>query len=470
MKKNGHQPAPKKGYRYAPETRLIWGESVTPKWDYSHHVIPPMSSSSMFRLDSTKRGARGFVEFAHHVGDFRVESKAPVYIYDRLGEPNKDLLEENLATAEQGQCAVTFSTGMAAISALCGILLGSGGEIVAHKMLYGCTYSLFKNWLPRYRISVKWVDFTDKKALDRAITPHTRLLYFESPVNPTLELIDLGSIVEIAAKHNRHRNPEHRLFTAVDNTFATPFCQRPIEHGIDFVVESLTKGICGFGTDMGGVVVGPDWSYDQLLMYRKDFGGVLAAKSAWPLLVFGLPSLAVRVRQQMQSALVVAEALERDRRVSMVSYPGLDSFPQRILAHTQMQDYDGKFAPGTILYFIPKGNTPAERHRKAELLVDYVAEHSYAMTLAVSLGSIRTLIEHPGSMTHSSIPPEEQMKRGIDPGGVRIAIGLEQPEDIINDLQEALDAMESAGRKNGFHAVRNGHKRKAASKRPAMTA
>jgi cystathionine beta-lyase/cystathionine gamma-synthase len=336
-------------------------------------------------------------------------------------------------------------------------------------MLYGCTYSLFKNWLPRYRISVKWVDFTDKKALDAAITPHTRLLYFESPVNPTLELIDLASIVEVATRHNRHRNPEHRLFTAVDNTFATPFCQRPIEHGIDFVVESLTKGICGFGTDMGGVVVGPEWSYDQLLMYRKDFGGVLAAKSAWPLLVYGLPSLAVRVRQQMQSALVVAEALERDKRVSMVSYPGLDSFPQRILAHTQMQDYDGKFAPGTILYFIPKGNTPAERHRKAELLVDYVAEHSYAMTLAVSLGSIRTLIEHPGSMTHSSIPPEEQMKRGIDPGGIRIAIGLEQSEDIINDLQEALDAMESAVRKNGFHA-RNGHKRKAVTRRPAMTA
>ena len=464
MKKNGKLPKPRKAYRYAPETRLIWGKSFTPKWDYAHHVVPPLSSSSAFRLDSTKRGARGFVEFAHHAGDFRVESKAPVYIYDRLGEPNKDMLEENLAIAEQGECAVTFTTGMAAVSALCGILLGSGGEVVAHRMLYGCTYSLFKNWLPRYRINVKWVDFNDPKELDQSISPQTRLLYFESPVNPTMDLIDLAAVVETARRHNRHRTPEHRLFTAVDNTFATPFCQRPIEHGIDFVVESLTKGICGFGTDMGGVVVGPRWSEDALLLYRKDFGGVLASKSAWPILVYGLPSLAVRFKQQMQNARTVAEALERDKRISYVSYPGLDSFPQRILAQTQMQDYSGGFAPGTMIYFIPKGATPIERHRKAESFVDYVAEHSYSMTLAVSLGNIRTLIEHPGSMTHSSIPQDEQLKRGMDPGGIRLSVGLEQPEDIISDLQDALDHMEHLPRKKVFRVSRNGHERKQAAK------
>lgn len=429
------------GTKYAPETRLIWGKSYTPSWDYSHHVIPPLSSSSTFRLSSTKRGAQGFVEFAHHVADFVVHSKAPIYIYDRLGEPNKDLLEENLAIAEQGECAVTFATGMGAISALCGILLGSGSEIVAHKMLYGCTYSLFKNWLPRYKINVKWVDFNDCAALDHAITANTRLLYFETPVNPTMDLIDISKVVELAKKHNKHRKNLHRIFTAVDNTFATPFCQRPGELGVDFVVESLTKGLCGFGTDMGGVVVGPKWSYDHLLLYRKDFGGVLASKSAWPILVYGLPSLAVRFRQQMATAQHVAEFLERDKRIGSVAYPGLDSFPQRLLAHTQMHDYDGKFAPGTILYLIPKGNTPTERHRKAELLVDYIANNSYTMTLAVSLGNIRTLIEHPGSMTHAAIPPEEQMKRGVDPGGIRLSVGLEKPEDIIDDLSAALQHM-----------------------------
>lgn len=440
MKKSSQSKKPQsRTAPYAPETRLIWGKSFTPKWDYSHHVIPPLSASSTFRMSSTKRGAQGFVEFAHHVGDFHVESKAPIYIYDRLGEPNKEMLEESMTIAEQGERAITFATGMGAVSALCGILLGSGSEIIAHKMLYGCTYSLFKNWLPRYRINVKWVDFNDARALDRAIGPHTKLLYFETPINPTMELVDIRKVVQVARRHNIRRKKEHRIYTAVDNTFATPFCQRPIELGIDFVVESLTKGLCGFGTDMGGVIVGPDWSYDQLLMYRKDFGGVLGAKSAWPILVYGLPSLAVRFRQQMETAQKVAAFLERDKRIGLVSYPGLDSFNQRILAHQQMQDYEGHFAPGTLLYFIPKGKTPAERHRKADTVANYIAKNSYTMTLAVSLGNIRTLIEHPASMTHSAIPPEEQLKRGVDPGGIRLSIGLEKAEDIVRDLRMALD-------------------------------
>ncbi len=440
-KKPASKARSKQKISYAAETRLIWGKSFTPKWDYSHHVIPPISASSTFRLSTTKRGAKGFIEFAHTAGDFTVRSKAPIYIYDRLGEPNKDLLEENLAVAEQGECAVTFSTGMAAVSAICGILLGSGSEVVAHKMLYGCTYSLFKNWLPRYHIKVTWVDFNDAKALSSAISPQTRMLYFETPVNPTMELIDIKKVVDAAQRHNRNRSKAHRIYTVVDNTFATPYCQRPLELGIDFTASSLTKGICGFGTDMGGVVVGPGWSYDHLLLYRKDFGGVLSAKSAWPILVYGLPSLAVRFRQQVQTAQRVAEFLKQDKRIGTVNFPGLDSFEQRSLARAQMQDYDGRFTPGTLMYFIPKGRTAKERHRKANRLVNYIAEHSYTMTLAVSLGNIRTLIEHPSSMTHSSIPPEEQLKRGIDPGGIRLSIGLEKSEDIIRDLQKALSIM-----------------------------
>ena len=267
------------------------------------------------------------------------------------------------------------------------------------------------------------------------------MLYFETPVNPTMELIDIKKVVGVAQRHNRNRTKAHRIYTVVDNTFATPFCQRPLDLGIDFTASSLTKGICGFGTDMGGVVVGPGWSYDHLLLYRKDFGGVLSAKSAWPILVYGLPSLAVRSRQEMQTAQLVAEFLKKDKRIGTVNFPGLDSFEQRSLARAQMQDYDGRFTPGTLMYFIPKGRTPDERHRKADRLVNYIAENSYTMTLAVSLGNVRTLIEHPGSMTHSSIPPEEQLKRGIDPGGIRLSIGLEKAEDIIRDLQKALTAM-----------------------------
>jgi cystathionine beta-lyase/cystathionine gamma-synthase len=267
------------------------------------------------------------------------------------------------------------------------------------------------------------------------------MLYFETPVNPTMELIDIRKVVEIAEHHNSHRTKAHRVYTAVDNTFATPYCQRPLELGIDFVIESLTKGLLGFGTDVGGAVIGPSWSYDRLLLYRKDFGGVLGAKSAWPILVYGLPSLAVRFKQQIQTTQRVAEFLERDKRIGAINYPGLDSFRQRTLAHAQMQHYDGQFAPGTLMYFIPRGSTPQERHRKADRLVNYIADNSYTMTLAVSLGNIRTLIEHPGSMTHSSIPPEEQLRRGIDPGGIRLSIGLENSEDIIHDLEQALAAM-----------------------------
>ncbi|HTX19858.1 MAG TPA: aminotransferase class I/II-fold pyridoxal phosphate-dependent enzyme [Bacteroidota bacterium] len=424
---------------YSAETRLIYGKPFTTKWDYSHHLIPPLSSSSTYRLDTTKRGAKGFIEFAHHGDDFQVKSRAPIYIYDRLGEPNKEILEENLAMAEGGECAITFSTGMAAISAVFGVLAGTGSEIIAHKMLYGCTYSLLKNWYPRYKIKVTWVDFNDAKALSHAISPQTRILYFETPVNPTMELIDIEKVVALTRHHNAHRSPQHRIFTVVDNTFATPFCQRPISLGVDFVVDSLTKGLCGFSTDMGGVVVGPQWSYDHLMLYRKDFGGVLATKSAWPILVYGLPSLAVRFRRQIETAQKVAEALEHDKRIGLVSYPGLDTFPQRSLAHSQLVDYDGKFAPGTLLYFIPKGKTALERRRKADRVVNFIAKHSYTITLAVSLGTIRTLVEHPGSMTHSSIPPEEQLKRGIDPGGIRLSFGLEKAEDIIYDLRRALD-------------------------------
>jgi methionine-gamma-lyase len=424
---------------YSLETGLIHGKSMTKKWDFSHHVVPPISSSCTFRLESTKRGALGFAEFAHHTGEQSVESRAPIYIYDRLGEPNKEVLEENLAASEKGEVAVTFSTGMAAISAAFGVVTGTGDEIIAHNILYGCTYSLLTNWYPRYKISTKFVDMKDPANIRKQITPHTRVVYFETPVNPTLELIDIAEVVRIVREVNKKRPKIRKIYVIIDNTFASPYCQRPIEFGVDFVIASLTKNICGFGTDMGGVVVGPKWSYDILLLYRKDYGGALAAKSAWPLLVYGLPSLPARMRQQMISTYAIATFLQSDSRVKFVSYPGLKSFPQYELAQKQMRDYDGKFAPGSILYFTLKGKTPKMQHNRGERFINYIAKNSYSITLAVSLGHIRTLIEHPSSMTHSAIPLEEQINSGLDPGGIRLSIGLEKPADIIRDLAKALD-------------------------------
>ncbi|MDH7515284.1 MAG: aminotransferase class I/II-fold pyridoxal phosphate-dependent enzyme [Bacteroidota bacterium] len=425
--------------KYSKETRLIYGRSHSEKWDYAHHVIPPISSSATYRLDSAQRGAQGFIEFAHTTDE--TKHKAPIYIYDRLGEPNKEILEENLAFAEGGDAAVTFASGMAAIAAVLGILVRSGEEIVSHTTLYGCTYSLFTTWYPRYRIPVRFLDLSDPAALEGALTPQTRVVFFETPINPTMGLIDIRGICSIVARANASRSEDEKIHVVVDNTFATPFCQRPLEHGADFVMHSLTKGIGGFGTDMGGVIVCPQRYYDMLLLYRKDFGGVLATKSAWPILVYGLPTLSLRIRRAMESAMQVAEYLEQHPRVRRVMYPGLKSFPQYDLARRQMLDFDGRFAPGTLIYFSLAGDTPEEARELGERLINDIAERAYTITLAVSLGHLRTLIEHPGSMTHSAIPAEEQVRRGLDPGGIRLSIGIEHPADIIQDLDEAFSRL-----------------------------
>lgn len=439
---NTHDKAAAQGDRpHSVEAHLIYGQMDDPLWDYSHHLLPPMSSSATFRLDSAQRGAQGFMEFAHTTDEVQVRSKAPIYIYDRLGEPNKDMLEQNLAYAEGGDIAVTFASGMAAIAGVLGMLTGSGSEIVAHKVLYGCTYSLLTNWYPRLKIGVKFVDFSDPAEVAAAITKNTRVLYMESPVNPTMRLVDLQAIAKIAREANVGRVQEDRVYTVVDSTFASPFCQRPISHGIDFVVHSLTKAIGGFGTDIGGVVVGPRWSHDMLMLYRKDFGGVLSSKAAWPVLVVGLPSLAVRMRQMQATAQEVAEFLAQRPEIERVLYPGLPSFPQAELARRQMVDFDGNFAPGSMVYFVMKGASAQDALSRAERFINHIARSAYCITLAVSLGNIRTLIEHPGSMTHSAIPADEQVGKGLDPGGIRLAPGLEKPADIIRDLAASLDAM-----------------------------
>jgi methionine-gamma-lyase len=423
--------------KYSKETHLIYGKAFTTKWDYNHHVVPPVSSSTTFRLDSVERGARGFSEFGHF--SELPDSEPPIYIYDRLGEPNKEILEENLAAAESGEAAVTFASGMAAISGIFGILTKSGDEIVAHKTLYGCTFSLLNNWYPRYNIKTVKVDLTNPNNLDEAITDKTKVVYFETPANPNLELIDIEAIVKKVAEYNKNRSEENQIKVVVDNTFATPFCQRPLEWGADFVVHSLTKNIGGFGTDIGGVVIGKKKYRDILMLYRKDFGGVLSSKSAWPIMVYGLPSLAIRMIREIDNAMKVAQFLAQHPKVEFVNYPGLPSFKFYELAKKQMRDFHGNFAPGNMIYFALKGNTPEEGREKGRAMMNYIAQNSYTLTLAVSLGHVRTLIEHPGSMTHSMIPAEEQIKEGIDPAGIRMSIGLETADDIIKDLEDALN-------------------------------
>ncbi len=422
--------------KYSMDTHLIYGKNITKKWDYSHHVLPPITSSVIFRLDSVERGAEGFLEFAN--SPVAGEDPKPIYIYDRMGEPNKEILEENLAYVEKGETAVTFATGMGAISGIIGILTKTGDEIIAHQTLYGCTYSLMTSWLPRYNIKTSFIDLRNPENLLAKITPKTKVVYFESPSNPSLDIIDIGEIRRIVNEVNKDRPEDDTIKIVVDNTFATPFCQRPIELGANFTIHSLTKGIGGFGTDMGGVVIGKQKYRDILLLYRKDFGAVLNNKSAWTVLTYGLPTLALRARHQIKSAQRIAEYLSSHPKVESVNYPGLPGYQYYETAKKQMRDFSGNFAPGSLIYFVLRGNTYEESKENGKKFMNYAAQHAYTMTLAVSLGHTRTLIEHPASMTHSMVPIERLMESGVHPGGVRIAVGLENPDDILMDLEECL--------------------------------
>ncbi|MEM9292033.1 MAG: PLP-dependent transferase [Acidobacteriota bacterium] len=422
---------------YGLETRLIHGKMFSGHWNYQDHIIPPISSSTSYRLESAQRGAAGFQEFANP--ELNRDRRAPIYIYDRLDEPSRGMLEHNLQEAEGGEACVTFATVMAAISAALGVLLKTGDTVVTHKTIYGCTYSLFTNWFPRLGIRVETVDLTDLEALDRVLEQdeNVMVVYGETPCNPSLELLDLAAIAQRIQAIGEQRPPRRRPFTVIDNTFSTPYCQRPLEHGIDIVVHSLTKNIGGFGTDMGGAVIAPRLLEPDLLLYRKDFGGVLSPKSAWPTLVYGLPTLAMRCRRQMETALEVARFLEGHPAIAEVVFPGLESHPQHALAQRQMKDFEGRFAPGSMIYFLLAGE-PEEVKNLGARFMDRLADEALTITLAVSLGQIRTLVEHPASMTHAPVPAEHQQDAGIDPGGIRLSIGLEEPADILRDLDGAL--------------------------------
>lgn len=415
------------------EAFLIHGENKTPRWDYSHHVVPPMTASVIYRLGSVERGAQGFANF----GDFERMREDPIYIYERVDEPTTGMLEDRLAKAEGAEMGIAFSTGMAAISGLTGALLKSGDHILSNDSLYGCTYSLFLNWMPRRGVEVSFAHLNGAD-IASVVKPNTRMVYFETPVNPTMELIDIEAVTTAVAAINRTRSEHEQIVVVVDNTFASPICQRPIEFGADFVVESLTKHISGFGTDMGGIVVGPKKYFKDIILYRKDFGGVLSGKHAWPFMVYGLPSLSTRLRQTMQTALKLATFLQQHPKVARVAYPGLESHPQHALARKQMRAYDGSFAPSSVLYFVLKGSPEEAKHKGAKLM-DWLASKALTYTLAVSLGHCKTLIEHPSSMTHSAIALEDQIRAGIDPGGVRVACGLEEPSALIEEMGRALE-------------------------------
>ena len=366
-------------------------------------ISPPIYQTTSFALASTAEGAARFA------------GRDSGYAYTRLGNPTTRDLEVALAQLEGGEDAVAFSSGMAAIAGVLIALAGQGDHVVTNQVLYGSTHDLFHSVLSRLGVSVSHVDATDLDAVRGALTARTRAIYVETPANPTMTITDLAALALIGR--------EAGVPVVVDNTFASPVLQRPLELGCDVVVHSATKYIGGHGDVIAGVAVGGAEFMSRLRAeYLRNLGGVLGPFEAW-LLLRGLRTMDLRVWRHTASAQVVAEFLAGHPAVVAVYYPGLPDFPQRELARRQMTGMGG------MLSFEVRGGVEAGRR---------VLDAVRLCTLAVSLGDTETLVEHPASMTHAVVDPAQRLAAGITDGLVRLSVGLEAPEDIIADLDQAL--------------------------------
>ncbi|WP_296972201.1 methionine gamma-lyase [Tepidanaerobacter sp. EBM-38] len=369
--------------------------------------VTPIYQTSTFVFKDVDQGARRFA------------GEEEGYIYTRLGNPTLTELEAKIAALEGGEAAIGAASGMAAISTALVTLLKKGDHIVAGDALYGCTHSFISEILPQYGIEVTMVDTSNLENIENAMKPNTKVIYVETPANPTMKLVDLEGASDIAHKHG--------ALIIVDNTFMSPYLQRPIEHGVDIVVHSATKYIGGHGDVLAGLIIGPKELIDTMrIPYLKDFGGILSPFDAW-LLLRGLKTLGVRMDRHCANAQKVAEYLEKHPLIDKVYYPGLPSHPQYELAKKQMDGFGG------MMSFELKGGLEA-----GKVLMNSVK----MITLAVSLGCVDSLIQHPASMTHSPVPREERLKAGITDGQVRLSVGIEDVEDIIADLDQALKEVE----------------------------
>jgi len=339
------------------------------------------------------------------------------YDYSRSRNPTRDALQAAIANLEGGGAGFAFASGMAASSTVLE-LLDAGSHIVAMHDLYGGSYRLLENVRKRSAgHSVSFVDLTDAAALEAAIRPETRLVWVETPTNPLLKVVDLAAVAALARRH--------RLISVCDNTFATPFIQRPLEHGFDIVVHSTTKYLNGHSDSVGGaaaVRAGSELA-ERLGYLQNAIGGVSSPFDSF-LTLRGIKTLALRMERHCANALAVAQFLERHPQVERVHYPGLASHAQHALARRQMQ---GGF--GGIVTAVLRGGLPVARR---------TLERCRLFALAESLGGVESLIEHPGIMTHASLPEATRQALGISDGLVRLSVGVEDVEDLIGELRQAL--------------------------------
>ena len=372
-------------------------------------LCDPIYQTSTFEFETVEQGGARFA------------GQESGYIYSRLGNPTVATLEAKVAELENGEAALATASGMGAISTAIWSSVEGGDEIVASDTLYGCTFALLNHGISKFGVKAHLVDMTDMAALKAALNEKTKVVYLETPCNPTLKIVDIAAVAKTAHDYNP------AIKVVVDNTFCTPYLQRPLDLGADVVVHSATKYLNGHGDVIAGVVVGKADFINQCRMFGlKDMTGAVMSPFNAFLMIRGMKTLDIRMERHCANAKKVAEFLVSHPAVDKVYYPGLESFEGHEIAERQMK------LPGGMISIELKADKAATAAalNKLELC-----------TIAVSLGDAETLVEHPATMTHSTYTAEELKASGISEGLVRISIGLEDPEDIIADFKAAFDTL-----------------------------
>lgn len=355
--------------------------------NFGEHIFPIFQTST-FLFENVDEGARRFA------------GKKEGYIYSRLGNPTVSLFEKKLALLEGGDVCRAYSTGMGAISSVLLGLLNQGDHLLTESFIYGCTDSLFRNHLNRFGIEVEFMDKGGPEEVEKKLKKNTRVVFLETPSNPTMNIFDIAAISKVAHNYNS------KIKVVVDNTFATPIYQKPLKMGADVVVHSCTKYICGHGDSVSGAAVFGKELEEWLAHTQSDLGTTMSPFESW-LLTRGLKTLPLRMKRHTQNAKKVAEFLKSHSKIENVKYPGFSG----------------------MIAFQLKGGI-----KSGKALLNNVK----MIRLCVSLGNVDSLIQHPASMTHAVIPKEQREKVGITDGLVRLSVGIENVEDIISDLEQAL--------------------------------
>ena len=369
---------------------------------------PPIYMTSTFCFDTLEQGAARF------------SGEAPGHFYSRVSNPTQAILEARLADLEEGEAALATASGMGAISATFWTIVSPGDHVLVDKTVYGCTFSFMEHGLKKFGIQVTYVDFTNIDEIRGALQSNTRVVYFESPVNPSMRILDIEQISSLVKDYCTD------IHIVIDNTYCTPALQRPLTMGADIVVHSATKYLGGHGDLIAGAVVGQAAMMEKIRLYGlKDMTGAVISPINVFLILRGVKTLQLRMERHCQNAQLIAEMLQAHSAVKSTYYPGLSSDPGHQLAKRQMDGFGGMIA-----FELKAGFGAASKMLNRLNLIKR----------AVSLGDTETLIQHPSSMTHSTYTPEEQAKHGITQGLVRISVGLECVNDILADLKQALDA------------------------------